>query len=35
VAAQRAAVREVAPQLEALFDVMVERARALVQKVPA
>jgi predicted short-subunit dehydrogenase-like oxidoreductase (DUF2520 family) len=35
VAAQRAAVREAAPQLEALFDVMVERARALVEKVPA
>ncbi len=31
VAAQRAAVREAAPQLEALFDVMVERARALVR----
>jgi len=35
VAAQRAAVREAAPQLEALFDVMVERARALVEEVPA
>ena len=35
VAAQRAAVREAAPQLEALFDVMVERARALVEAVPA
>ncbi len=35
VAAQRAAVREAAPQLEALFDVMVERARALVETVPA
>ena len=29
VAAQREAVRATAPQLEALFDVMVERARAL------
>jgi len=29
VAAQREAVRAVAPQLEALFDVMVERAKAL------
>jgi len=29
VAAQREAVRAVAPQLEALFDVMVERAQAL------
>ena len=35
VATQRAAVREAAPQLEPLFDVMVERARALVEKVPA
>jgi predicted short-subunit dehydrogenase-like oxidoreductase (DUF2520 family) len=36
VAAQRAAVRATAPQLEALFDVMVERAQALVErKVPA
>ncbi|HEY7633252.1 MAG TPA: DUF2520 domain-containing protein [Thermoleophilaceae bacterium] len=36
VAAQRAAVRETAPQLEALFDVMVERAKALAdRKVPA
>jgi predicted short-subunit dehydrogenase-like oxidoreductase (DUF2520 family) len=35
VAAQRAAVREAAPQLEALFDVMVERSRALLEKVPA
>ena len=32
VATQRAAVREAAPQLEPLFDVMVERARALVEK---
>ena len=29
VAAQREAVRAVAPELEELFDVMVERARAL------
>jgi predicted short-subunit dehydrogenase-like oxidoreductase (DUF2520 family) len=29
VAAQREAVRATAPQLEALFDVMVERAKAL------
>jgi len=36
VAAQREAVRAVAPQLEALFDVMVERAKALAgQEVPA
>jgi predicted short-subunit dehydrogenase-like oxidoreductase (DUF2520 family) len=36
VAAQREAVRATAPQLEALFDVMVERAQALAaQKVPA
>jgi predicted short-subunit dehydrogenase-like oxidoreductase (DUF2520 family) len=36
VAAQRDAVRATAPQLEALFDVMVERAQALArQKVPA
>jgi predicted short-subunit dehydrogenase-like oxidoreductase (DUF2520 family) len=36
VAAQREAVRATAPQLETLFDVMVERARALArQKVPA
>lgn len=36
VAAQREAVRATAPQLEALFDVMVERARALAgPKVPA
>jgi predicted short-subunit dehydrogenase-like oxidoreductase (DUF2520 family) len=37
VAAQREAVRATAPQLEALFDVMVERAQALVARpeVPA
>ena len=36
VAAQREAVRAVAPQLEALFDVMVERAKALAHsEVPA
>ncbi|HKN92837.1 MAG TPA: DUF2520 domain-containing protein [Thermoleophilaceae bacterium] len=36
VAAQREAVRATAPQLEALFDVMVERAQALArQRVPA
>jgi predicted short-subunit dehydrogenase-like oxidoreductase (DUF2520 family) len=36
VATQRAAVRKAAPQLEALFDVMVERARALAETaVPA
>jgi predicted short-subunit dehydrogenase-like oxidoreductase (DUF2520 family) len=36
VAAQRAAVREVAPQLEGLFDVMVERAQAITRRaVPA
>jgi predicted short-subunit dehydrogenase-like oxidoreductase (DUF2520 family) len=36
VAAQREAVRATAPQLEALFDVMVERAKALArQEVPA
>ena len=35
VAAQREAVRRAAPQLEPLFDVMVERARALVEAVPA
>jgi predicted short-subunit dehydrogenase-like oxidoreductase (DUF2520 family) len=38
VAAQRAAVREAAPQLEALFDVMVELAQELAarrQEVPA
>jgi predicted short-subunit dehydrogenase-like oxidoreductase (DUF2520 family) len=29
VAAQRAAVRQTAPQVEALFDVMVERAKAI------
>jgi predicted short-subunit dehydrogenase-like oxidoreductase (DUF2520 family) len=36
VAAQREAVRRTAPHLEALFDVMVERAQAVVRaKVPA
>jgi predicted short-subunit dehydrogenase-like oxidoreductase (DUF2520 family) len=36
VAAQREAVRRTAPQLEALFDVMVERAQAIARaKVPA
>jgi predicted short-subunit dehydrogenase-like oxidoreductase (DUF2520 family) len=37
VAAQREAVRATAPQLEALFDVMVERAQALAgrHEVPA
>ncbi|MGZ4201559.1 MAG: DUF2520 domain-containing protein [Thermoleophilaceae bacterium] len=32
VARQRAAVRKAAPELEQLFDVMVERARALAEK---
>ena len=32
VATQRAAVREVAPQLESLFDVMVERAHAIARR---
>jgi hypothetical protein len=36
VAAQREAVRRTTPHLEALFDVMVERAQAIARaKVPA